>query len=92
MRLSDTGVDGGTALFQDAEMDNRVQQFKALVFGGASPLIGWSRTHRIGLNTAYLDGHVQIFVDPERRTTFFNAQGYNYASGAPLKGGVFDLD
>ncbi len=79
------------ALFMDSEMGSACQQFSAIVFAGASPLIGWSRTHKPGFNVAYMDAHVAFFVDPERRIAFFKNQGYNYGSGSPLQSGDFDM-
>ena len=90
IRLEDKGA-SGKAIFADGEMDNgNIQSFKGLVFGGASPLIGWSRTHLGGFNTGYLDGHVAFCKDPERRIAFFSGEGYNYGSGSALAAGAFD--
>ncbi len=89
MRLQD-GKASKLALFADGEMDWHVQSFKALVFAGASPLIGWSRTHAQGFNTGYLDGHVALFKDPERRKAFFTGEGYNYGSGSAMFSGALD--
>ncbi len=90
MRLEDEGANN-KAIFADAEMHGSAcQQFKDLVFGGASPLIGWSRTHTRGFNTGYIDGHVAMFKDTERRAAFFTGQGYNYGSGSAMASGAFD--
>ena len=78
------------ALFADGEMDWHVQSFKAAVFAGASPLIGWSRTHRNGFNSGYLDGHAAMVADRERRKAFFTGEGYNYGSGSAMYSGAFD--
>ena len=79
------------ALFIDAEMDANVQKFKDLVFAGASPLIGWSRTHPPGVNVAYVGGHVSMFFDEDRRLSFFTSQGYNYGNGSPMYYGLYDI-
>ncbi|OPZ24989.1 MAG: hypothetical protein BWZ02_02651 [Lentisphaerae bacterium ADurb.BinA184] len=89
MRLTDQDVNR-KALFADGEMGWQVQSFKAAVFDGASPLIGWSRTHRNGFNTGYLDGHAAMVPDRERRKAFFTGEGYNYGSGAAMYHGAFD--
>jgi len=89
MKQADRGV-GRMAIFVDSEMSAPVQQFKAQVFAGASPLIGWSRTHRQGINAAYFDGHVALFSDPDRRKSFFAGEGYNYGNGSSLAAGLYD--
>jgi len=88
-RTQDPGV-SRKALFIDGEMGNDVQKFKALVFGGASPLIGWSRTHTQGINSAHVAGDVTFFLDPERDLSFATAQGYNYGNGSPMFYGLYD--
>jgi len=73
-------------------LESLLQYFeRAPVALSGSPLIGWSRTHREGLNTGYLDGHAEMFDDAQRKTAFFKGQGYNYGSGAPLQAGAFDI-
>ncbi len=42
-----------------------------------SPLPYWGRVHNDGVNTAYYDGHVQLFRDPERVRIY----NYKNASG-----------
>lgn len=90
LRLQDNDANK-LALFADGEMGSAVQSFKALVFAGQSPLIGWSRTHLQGFNTGYLDGHVAMVMDPERRKAFFTGEGYNYGSGSAMYSGALDL-
>jgi len=90
MKCGDPGVPR-KALFVDGEMDWHVQSFKGLVFGGQSPLIGWSRTHNQGLNVGYVAGHVTLFSDPDRSKTFFAGEGYNYGNGASMYAGAYDI-
>ncbi len=90
MRMTERGINR-KALFADHEMVDKVQAFRPLVLGGASPLIGWSRTHKSGFNVAYFDAHIAFFVDPERRITFFTGEAQYYGSGAALFSGGFDM-
>lgn len=42
--------------------------------GGQSPVPYWPRVHRPGINVGYADGHVEMFLDPDRRKTWASGQ------------------
>jgi prepilin-type N-terminal cleavage/methylation domain-containing protein/prepilin-type processing-associated H-X9-DG protein len=57
-----------------------------------SPVEGWSRVHIQGINTAYMDGHVAMFKDEDRKKTWYGrgAQNFYYGNGnGPC---TYDLD
>jgi prepilin-type N-terminal cleavage/methylation domain-containing protein/prepilin-type processing-associated H-X9-DG protein len=79
------GIQGGPpialsamAYFMDFEAAS--QSLVAIVGppAGQSPLPGWGRVHKAGINVAYADGHVELFNDEQRRVTW--AAGYNYGN------------
>ena len=70
------------------------QELIGLVPVGESPLLGWSRVHKAGLNVGYLDGHVRLFPDLDRRRTYWAGQARYYGNGYALyinaAGGLYD--
>lgn len=52
---------------------------------------GWPVVHDAGLNVGYLDGHVEMLVDPTRKKVFWAGQTRYYGTGDGLYVGGFDL-
>jgi prepilin-type processing-associated H-X9-DG protein len=57
---------------------------------GASPLPGWGRTHKGGINCAYLDGHVQLYPDENRAHTYWWNYTRYYGNGWCIGYGGYD--
>ena len=70
------------------------QELIPLVPTNQSPLLGWSRMHKPGINVGYVDGHVRLFPDPDRRRTYWAGQARWYGNGYALyidaNGGLYD--
>lgn len=77
-----------TAMFAEHEQTN--QTVRTLISHGSTPLPYWPRRHKAGINTAYNDGHVNLFKDPDRRITFWTNQTEFYGNAFALSGGAYD--
>ena len=57
---------------------------------GKKPIDGWGRVHIQGINTAYLDGHVAMFLDEDRSKTWAGNQVKYYGNSIAMD--IYDLD
>ena len=71
-------ADSDAAFFLDYEAAK--QSLLGVVGSNLSPLIGWGRVHTIGVNVAYIDGHVAMFEDPDRSKTWWGYQTWAYGN------------
>lgn len=76
------------ALFADHEQ--AAQTLIPEVPVGRSPLPGWGRVHKGGINTAYLDGHVRLVPDKDRSITYWTHYTRFYGNGWALLHGAYD--
>lgn len=74
-------IDPGKMAFW-ADHEQSYQALKGAVGSAPSPVsYGWGRTHELGFNVGYLDGHVKLWLDPDRRIVWANGNVQNYGTG-----------
>ena len=77
------------AWFLDYEAANQ-KLVKEVREQGKKVITAWGRVHPAGINTAYADGHVQMFADEDREKIYAFGEVCNYGTAMAVE--YFDLD